>query len=187
MYEVKLPHVAVSMRRKKMPLIMLIHTLFGFILSHYINIPMCFDVYPYFLYLIRYMQKFYIIYIRPQNLYVWHTKVTTRTCILYDTPCHLVIILYLVYFTVGFGNPPQDVDIWLISGSSVFCLLLVMPLSMSSNVFVNGARMSGVCAFITGYFEYEHKMLLIHWPVKNLFFSHQLHVVICGIVCITIK
>ena len=36
------------------------------------------------------------------------------------------------------------------------------PLSMSSNVFVNGARMSGVCAFIAGYFEYEHKTLLIH-------------------------
>ena len=33
---------------------------------------------------------------------------------------------------------------------------------MSDNVFVNGARMSGVCAFIPGYFEYEHKPLLIH-------------------------
>ena len=34
---------------------------------------------------------------------------------------------------------------------------LVRPLSMNSNAFVNGARMSGVCAFIAGYFEYEHK------------------------------
>ena len=40
------------------------------------------------------------------------------------------------------------------SGSNVFCLLLVRPLSMSSNAFVNGARMSGICAFIAGYFEY---------------------------------
>ena len=31
---------------------------------------------------------------------------------------------------------------------------------MSSNVFVNGARMSGVCAFIVVYIEYEHKTLL---------------------------
>ena len=43
---------------------MLIHTLFGFIVSHYINIPMCVDVYP-ILNLIRYMQKFYIIYMPP--------------------------------------------------------------------------------------------------------------------------
>ena len=28
---------------------------------------------------------------------------------------------------------------------SVFCLLLVRPLSMSSNTFVYGARTSGVC------------------------------------------
>ena len=107
---------------------MFIHMLFGFILSHYINIPMCVDVYPYFLYLISYMQKFIyicpdIIYICPETLYVCHKKVTT--CILHDTPCHLVIIWYLVYFTVGFGHPPQDVDIlWIISKSNVFCLLL---------------------------------------------------------------
>ena len=48
----------------------------------------------------------------------------------------------------------------------MFCLLLVelRPLSMSSNAFVNGARMSGVCIFIAGYFEYEHKTLLIYRP-----------------------
>ena len=32
---------------------------------------------------------------------------------------------------------------------------------MSSNAFLNGTRMSGVCAFIAGYFECEHKTLLI--------------------------
>ena len=30
---------------------------------------------------------------------------------------------------------------------------------MSSNAFVNGARMSGICALIAGYFEYEQKTL----------------------------
>ena len=40
MYEVELPQVLVSMRRKNMPYITLIHTLFGFILLQYINIPM---------------------------------------------------------------------------------------------------------------------------------------------------
>ena len=57
------------------------------------------------------------------------------------------------------------------SGSNVFCLLLVRPLSMSSNAFVNGARMSGICAFIAGYFEYEHKTLLIH-RTAAVNFSH---------------
>ena len=47
-YEVKLPQVSVSMSRKKMPQIMLIQTLFGFMLSHYINMPIWVDVYPYF-------------------------------------------------------------------------------------------------------------------------------------------
>ena len=42
---------------------------------------------------------------------------------------------------------------------------------MSSNVLVNGTRMSGICAFIAGYFEYEHKTLLIHRPA-TLIFSH---------------
>ena len=42
---------------------------------------------------------------------------------------------------------------------------------MSSNAFVKGARMSGVCAFIAGYFEYEQKTLLIHRPA-TLIFSH---------------
>ena len=92
---------------------------------------------------------------------MWHKKVTT--CMLHDTPCYLVTIWYLVYVTVGFGHPPQDVDILcIISESNVFCLLLVRPLSMSSNAFVNGARMRGVCAFTAGYCEYEHKTLLIH-------------------------
>ena len=40
---------------------------------------------------------------------------------------------------------------------------------MSSNVFVNGARMSDVCAFIAVYFEYEHKRLLIHRPATLVF------------------
>ena len=71
------------------------------------------------------------IYICPQTLYMWYKKVTT--CILHDTPCHLVKISYLVYCTVISGHPPQDVDIlWIISVSNVFCLLLVRPLSMSS-------------------------------------------------------
>ena len=99
------------------------------------------------------------------------------------TPCHLVILWSLVYGTVGFGHPPQDVDILGIdSGSNVFCLLSVRPLSMSSNAFVNGARMSGICAFIAGYFEYEHKTLLIHRPATLIFRTY-----LCGIVCITIK
>ena len=68
------------------------------------------------------------------------------------------------------------------SGSNVFCLLLVRPLSMSSNAFVNGARLSGVCAFIAGYFEYEQKTLLIHRPATLIFRTH-----LCGIVCLTIK
>ena len=68
------------------------------------------------------------------------------------------------------------------SGSNVFCLLLVRPLSMSSNAFVNGARMSGICAFIAGYFEYEHETLLIHRPATLIFRNY-----LCGIVCITIK
>ena len=112
---------------------------------------------------------------------MWHKKVTT--CILHDTPCRLVIIWYLVYFIVGVGHPLQDVDIlWIISGLNVFCLLLVRPLSRSSNAFVNGARMSGGCAFIAGYFEYEHKTLLIHRPETLIFRTY-----LCGIVCITIK
>ena len=53
---------------------------------------------------------------------------------------------------------------------------------MSSNVFVNGARMSGVCAFIAGYFEYEHKTLLVHLPATLI-----LRTYLCGIVSITIK
>ena len=136
---------------------------------------------PVIVYSIRYMLKLYVIYICPQTLYMWHRKVTTS--ILHDTPCHLVKSSYLVYCTVISGHPPQDVDIlWIISVSNVFCLLLVRPLSMSSNTFVNGARMSGVCAFIVGYFEYEHKTLLIHRPATLIF-----RIYLCGIVCITIK
>ena len=48
-------------------------------------------------------------------------------------------------------------------------LFVVMPLSMSSNGFMKGARMSGVCAFIAGCFEYEHKTLLIHRPATLTF------------------
>ena len=58
------------------------------------------------------------------------------------------------------------------SGSNVFCLLLVRPLSVSSYVFVYGARMSGICAFIAGYFEYEQKTLLIHRPATLIFRTH---------------
>ena len=53
---------------------------------------------------------------------------------------------------------------------------------MTSNAFVNGARMSGVCAFIAGYFEYEHKTLLIHRPATLIFRTY-----LYGVVCITIK
>ena len=53
---------------------------------------------------------------------------------------------------------------------------------MSGNAFVNGARMNGVCAFIAGYFEYEHKTLLIRRPATLMFRTY-----LCGIVCITIK
>ena len=53
---------------------------------------------------------------------------------------------------------------------------------MSSNAFINGARMSGVCAFIAGYFEYEPKTLFIHRTAKLIFRTY-----LCGIVCITIK
>ena len=132
---------------------------------------------PVFVYVIC---KSYISYICPQTLYVRHKKVTT--CILHDTPCHLVIIWYLVYFNVGSGHPPENVEIlWIISGWSVCCLLLVRSLSMSSNAFVNGARISDVCAFIAGYFEYEHKTLLIHRTATMIF-----RIYLCGIVCITI-
>ena len=128
-----------------------------------------------------YPKVLYHIYICPQTLYMWHNKVTT--CILHDIPYHLVKISYLVYCTVISGHPPQDVDIlWIISVSNVFCLLLVRPLPMSSNTCVNESRMSGVCAFIVGYFEYEHKTLLIHRPATLIFRTY-----LCGIVCITIK
>ena len=40
---------------------------------------------------------------------------------------------------------------------------------MSSNVFVNGVSMSGVCAFFAGCCEYEHKTLLIHRPATLIF------------------
>ena len=42
---------------------------------------------------------------------------------------------------------------------------------MISNAFEYGARMSGVCAFIAGYFECEHKTLLIH-RTATLILSH---------------
>ena len=57
------------------------------------------------------------------------------------------------------------------SGSNVFWLLLVRPLSMSSNAFVNGARMNGVCAFIAGYFEHEHENV-VNTSASNTDFSH---------------
>ena len=159
---------------------MLIHTLFGFILSHYINIPMHVDVYPYFSYLVGYIQKLYSIYM-PSNIvrvtykgncmYIaWHTMSFSHT-----------LIFGLFYCRVW----PPTTGRWHImnnSDSNVFCLLLVRPLSMSSNAFVNGARMSGICAFIAGYFEYEQKTLLIHRPATLIFRTH-----LCGIVCITIK
>ena len=50
---------------------------------------------------------------------------------------------------------------------------------MSIKSFLNGARMSGVCAFIIGYFEYEHKTLLIYRPATLIF-----RIYLCGIVCI---
>ena len=40
---------------------------------------------------------------------------------------------------------------------------------MSSNAFVSGARISGVCDFIAGYFEYKHKTLLIPRPATLIF------------------
>ena len=57
------------------------------------------------------------------------------------------------------------------------CVLFVV-----SKTIVNGARMSGVCAFTVGYFEYEHKTLLIHRPATLIFRTYP-----CGIVCIAIK
>ena len=104
--------------------------------------------------------------------------------------------MYIAWHTMSFSHTvifglfycrfwPPTTGRWHIinnSGSNVFCLLLVRPLSMSSNAFVNGARMSGVCAFIAGYFEYEHKTLLIHRTATLIF-----HTYLCVIVCITIK
>ena len=55
---------------------------------------------------------------------------------------------------------------------------------MISKAFVNGTRMSGVCAFIAGYFEYEHKTLLIH---RSATLPFPTYMYLCGIVCITIK
>ena len=68
-----------------------------------------------------------------------------------------------------------------IGESNVFCLLLERPLSMSCDAFVNRARMRGVCAFMVGYFVYEHNML-IHRTATLPFRTY-----LCGIVCITIK
>ena len=65
---------------------------------------------------------------------------------------------------------------------NVFCLLLVRPLSASSNAFENGARMSGVCAFIADKFECEHKTLLIYRLATLIFRTY-----LCGIVWMTIK
>ena len=104
--------------------------------------------------------------------------------------------MYIAWHTMSFSHTlifglfycrvwPPTTGRWHImnnSGSNVFCLLLVRPLYMSSNAFINGARMSGICAFIAGYFEYEQKTLLIHRPATLIFRTH-----LCGIVCITIQ
>ena len=140
---------------------------------------------------------------------------------LHDTPCHLVIIWYIILYGLFYCRfwPPTTGRWHIMNDKWIKCVfvLLVRPLSWvpgfsvtapwafnwfldgnankvnisivgtngkfflinahgvlrrmgavteipGSNVFVNGARMSGVCAFIAGYFEYEHKTLLIHRP-----------------------
>ena len=40
-----------------------------------------------------------------------------------------------------------------------------------NSAFVNGTRVSGVCAFIAGYFEYEHKNV-VNTSASNTDFSH---------------
>ena len=143
-----------------------VHTLFGFMLSHYINIPMHVDVYPYFLYLVRYIQKLYAIYM-PSNI-VRVTKKVTAYIARHTMSFSHTLIFGLFYCRVW----PPTTGRWHTmnnSGSNVFCFLLVRPLSMSSNAFLNRARMNGVCAFIAGYFEYEHKTLLIHRPSTLIF------------------
>ena len=47
----------------------------------------------------------------PKIVCAWNKKVTILH--FYDIPCHLVIIWYLVYFTVCVGHPPLGVDILL--------------------------------------------------------------------------
>ena len=92
---------------------------------------------PVFVYLIR-LCKSFISYIYALKHCTCDIYKKVTTCILHDTPCHLVIISYLVYFTVVSGHPPQDVDImWIISVSNVFCLLLVRPLSMSILIVIH--------------------------------------------------
>ena len=67
MYEVKLPQVSVSMRRKTYainhvhPYVVLIYVVT--LHKHTMHV----DVYPYLLYLVRYIQKLYSIYV-PSNI-----------------------------------------------------------------------------------------------------------------------
>ena len=131
---------------------MLIHTLFGFILYLFCHkhTHVCWRL-PVFLCLIRYMQKFGIIYM-PSNL-VRMTYKGNYTYIAWHTLSFSHNLIFGLFYC-RFWPLTTGVDIlWIISGSNVFCLLLVRPLSMSSNTFVNGAHMSGVCAFIVVYFE----------------------------------
>ena len=127
-----------------------------------------------------YIQKLYSIYM-PSNIvrvtykgncmYIaWHTMSFSHT------------VIFSLFYCRFWAPTTGRWHIMNNSGSNVFCLLLVIPLSMSSNAFVNGARMSGICAFIAGYFEYEHKPLLIHRTATVICRTY-----LCGIVCITIK
>ena len=85
--------------------------------------------------------------------------------------------MYIAWHTMSFSHTvifglfycrfwPPTTGRWHIlnnSGSNGVCLL-VMSLSMRSNAFVNGTRMSGICAFIAVYFEYEHTSFNILHP-----------------------
>ena len=64
MYEVKLPQVSVSMRRKTYAIN---HVHPYVVLIYVVTLHKHVDVYPYLLYLVRYIQKLYSIYV-PSNI-----------------------------------------------------------------------------------------------------------------------
>ena len=114
-----------------------------YIVTLYKHTNVCWCLPGFFLYLMCYMQN--ILIISTETLCVCEIKKANYVAF-YELNCYLVIMWYLVYFTLGVGHTPQDFNI--IIKNNVFCLLLVRPLSMSSNEFVNGTRMSATVTFV---------------------------------------